>query len=104
MLKYLTYSLKSTKAPPDVKEIIELKIFHDGLCDIARNLKFRKFRNKFHKKLKNDIRNIEKDDKIIIKADKTRNYYETEKEDYLQSLRSCITSNYKKLKMISLTI
>ena len=41
-----TYSLKSTKAPPDVNEIVELKIFHDGLCDIARNLKFRKFRNK----------------------------------------------------------
>ena len=83
------------KAPPN---IIELKPFHDELCDLGKNLKFRKFRNNFHRKLKTDLNKIRSNDKIIIKADKTRNYYETEKEDYLQSLRSCITSNYKKAK------
>ena len=49
---YLTYSLKSTKAPPDVKEIIELKIFQDDLCDIAK-------KNLSSDIEKNDLRNIE---------------------------------------------
>ena len=91
-----TYSLKSTKAPPDLKEVKELKVFHDGLCDIAKNLKYRKFRNNFHKKLKSDLRNIVSDDKVIIKADKTRNLYKSEKEEYLNFLRNNITSTYKK--------
>ena len=51
-----TYSLNSTKAPPDIKD---LKMFHDGICDIAKNLKYRKFHNNFHKKLKRDLRYID---------------------------------------------
>ena len=88
-----TYSLKSSKRPPNVKE---LKFFHDGLCELAKNLKFRKFRNNFHNKLKRDLKQIENNDNVIIAADKTRNYYESSKEDYLKHLRRNITANHKK--------
>ena len=40
--------------------------------------------------------NIRRDDKVIIKADKTRNLYKSEKENYLAFPRNNITSNYKK--------
>ena len=33
-----------------------------------------------------------------MKADKTRNFYKTEKENYLQFLRNNITANYKLAK------
>ena len=71
-------------------------MFHDELCDIAKNLKYRKFPNNFHKKLKIDLRNIDSENKVFIKADKTRNLFKTEKEDYLEFLRNNITKDHKK--------
>ena len=65
-----TYSLNTSKAPPYIEE---LKFFHNELCDLAKNLKFRKFHNNFHNKLNKDLNNIRNDNKVIIKADKTRN-------------------------------
>ena len=47
-----TYGLRTSKAPPLVKE---LKDFQDGLYDIAKNIKFKKVRNNFQDKLKRDI-------------------------------------------------
>ena len=67
-----TFGLNTTRAPPIVKE---LKSLQDGLCDIAKNLRFRKVNDQFQNKLKSDIKDIRRDDKVVIAADKTRNFY-----------------------------
>ena len=38
--------------------------------------------NKFQEKLKHDITEIRNSNKVIVPADKTRNLYKMEKEDY----------------------
>ena len=43
-----TFGLNTSKAPPPVKE---LKSLQDGLCDIAKDLKFKKVNNTFQNKL-----------------------------------------------------
>ena len=88
-----TFNLNTSKAPPQVKE---LKTFLDGLCELARNLKFRRFHNPFQKKLKEDLRKIQSENKVIISGDKTRNQYSAEKDDYNNYLHNNITSDYKK--------
>ena len=55
-----TYGLRTSKAPPLVKE---LKNFQDGLYDIAKNIKFKKVRNNFQDKLKRDIITMKNDDR-----------------------------------------
>ena len=50
-----TFGLKTSKSPPPIQE---LKTFQDGLCDIARNLKFRNVKDNFQSKLKDDLKNI----------------------------------------------
>ena len=89
-----TYNLKTSKAPPLVKE---LKMFQDGLYDIAKNLKYRKVRNNFQSKLKQDIINIKSNNRVLLSADKTGNYYWIDKEEYSNYLHNNITKDYKKV-------
>ena len=80
--------------PPHVKE---LKPLQDGLCEIAKNLEFRKITNQFQNKLKDDLKEIKNEEKVIIAADKTRNFYKMEKEMYEKLLNNNITKDYKKV-------
>ena len=84
-----TFDLKTSIPPPHVPE---MKVFQDGLCDIAQNLKFRKMNETFLNKLNNDLRNIKRETKIIVPADKTRNYYKMNKDDYKELLNNNITN------------
>ena len=47
--------------------------------------------NTFQEELSNDIRQIKCTNKGIVPADKTRNLYKVEKEDYKKYLRDNIT-------------
>ena len=49
------YSLKSNKCPPQLKELIPFK---DDLVDLVKNFKFRKVRNDFQIKLREDLRKV----------------------------------------------
>ena len=90
-----TYNLNTTNPPPPIKE---LKYFQDGLCEIAKNIQFRKVNNnKFQNKLKDDLKAIKDEEKVIVAADKTRNYYKMEKERYKDLLNNNITKDYKKV-------
>ena len=88
-----TFNFNTSKAPPVIKD---LKTFLDGLCHIAKNLKFKKVRDNFQDTLKEDLKNIKNEDKVIISADKTRNHYKIEKEKYREYLQNNITKDYKK--------
>ena len=87
-----TFGLNTSKVPPTVKE---LKHLQDGLCEIAKNLEFRDVSNQFQNKLKDDLKDIKNEKKVIISADKTRNYYKMERDDYNELLNNNITKEYK---------
>ena len=66
------YGLKFSKTP---KEVTELIPFENDLIALVQNIKFRKTRNHFQKKIKKDIQLIKSSDKTVIFADKTINFY-----------------------------
>ena len=88
-----TFGLNTSNPPPPIKE---LKPFQDGLIEIARNLQFRDVNDQFQKQLKDDLKTITNEKKVIVAADKTRNFYKMEKENYKELLNNNITKDYKK--------
>ena len=90
-----TFGFNSTKPAPHVAE---LKDFENELFDLTKNIKFKDFNNNFQTKLKKDVKDVEKETKLIIKADKTTNHYKVSHEDYSELLQKNITKDYKKAK------
>ena len=85
-----TYGLNTSTAPPVIKE---LKSFQEGMAEIAKNLKFRKVRSQFQNKLKDDLKDIRREDRVIVAADKTRNHYKMDKQQYKDLLNNNITKD-----------
>ena len=52
--------------------------------------------NKFQEKLKHDITEIRNSNQVVVPADKTRNLYKIEKEDYNNFLSENVMKTYKK--------
>ena len=71
------YILKSPYSSRQVKELLP---FENDLVELIRNIKFRKIRNTFQKKLKQDIKLIKDSHKTITFADKTSNMYPLTKD------------------------
>ena len=69
--------------------------FEDELLDMVRNIKFRKVRDDFQDKLKDDIKQINNSSKAIF-ADKTTNLYELDKTQYDKLQHQTVTKTYKK--------
>ena len=88
-----TFGLSTSNSPPPIKE---LKPLQDGLCEVARNLQFREVNDQFQKELKDDLKTIKNDKKVIVAADKTINFYKMEKENYKELLNNNVTKDYKK--------
>ena len=74
-----TYGFKSRKCPNGVDKLSK---FEDDLMLMIKNIEFRNVNNNFQDRLKNDISEVRNTEKVIIPADKTRNLYKMEKEDY----------------------
>ena len=72
------------------------KFLHLMTNQIIFCVEFRQICNSFQGKLKNDIERIKKSHKIFIFADKSRNIYDVEQEEYKKLLKENITKNYKK--------
>ena len=87
------FGFKSRKNPPSVPELSD---FESELTLMVNNIKFRNVNNDFHKKLKNDINEIKTCNKILVSADKSRNLYKVEKDQYQKLFRENITKTYKK--------
>ena len=88
-----TYSLKSLKCPPQVKELIQ---FVSDLLNIIKSLKFWKTRSHFWKRLKDDLNTIYNTYTILTFADKKSNLYKLNKGKYQKILNDSITTTYKK--------
>ena len=88
-----TYGFNTTSPPPKVDELNELK---DMLYDLVVSIKFKKHSNEFQSKLKEDIRNIARESKMYIAADKTNNFYKVPKEMHEELLKKQIQKDYKK--------
>ena len=87
------YGLKSLYSPRQVKELIP---FENDLVELIRNIKFRKIRNTFQEKLKEDIKLIKDSHKRMTFAGKTSSLYRLTKEQYDQLIMNSITTSYRK--------
>ena len=63
---------------------------------IVQNVKFKHVRNKFQDKLSRDVKKINSSRNILVFADKTRNVYELNKNQYEKLLRENVTKTYRK--------
>ena len=70
----------------------------DELLDMVRNIKFRRVRDDFQGKLKDDIKQINNSSKALTFADKTTNLYDLDKTQYDKLLHQTVTKTYKKAK------
>ena len=77
-----------------MKELIR---FENDLVELIRNIKFRKNRNTFQKKLdKEDMKLIKESNKTMTSADKTSNMYLLTQEQHDQLIINSMISLYKK--------
>ena len=87
-----SYALRSRKFPPAIDK---LAVFEEDLRLMIKNIKFRKVKNEFQTKLSKDIKKIKNSKKLFINADKSRNTYEMNKEEYEKYLLENVTKIYK---------
>ena len=59
-----TFGFKTSNAPPLIPE---LKAFEDNLYNLVKEIEFRENTNSFQNKLKDDVKNIKNEDKVMIK-------------------------------------
>ena len=60
------------RSPPQVKDLIQ---FEDDLVRIVKELKFRKVKNNFQTKLREDMKQVQTSKKTLTPTDKTSNMY-----------------------------
>ena len=90
-----SYGFKSKRSPPHVKELNE---FEDCMLDMIQRVEFKTntYSNDLQKKLSKDVKEIQEETNIFVKADKTTNYYKTAPEDYVTLVNKNVTKTYKK--------
>ena len=88
-----TYGFKSRASPPQDVDLIP---FESDLLLMIRSIQFRQVENEFQKELQEKIRDINKDQKVYVPADKTRNFYKIKDCTYKKALMENITKIYKK--------
>ena len=86
------FGFKSRKCPPQIEE---LKSFEDDMLQMTENVRSRKVTDQFQTTLSKDIKKIKNATKMLIPADKTRNFYEIDHALYEKLLRQNITKNYQ---------
>ena len=89
----------SWRISPAIQEMTD---FENDLQQMIKNVEFRQITNNFQGKLKNDIDHIKKSNKIFVFADKSRNIYEVQQEEYKKLLKENITKSYKKSNLAKL--
>ena len=70
--------------------------FELDLMNMIKNLEFRKVNNVFQEQLKSDIEQIKINNKIFVSADKSRNTYMLQQEEYTKLLNKNVTKTDKK--------
>ena len=77
-----TYGFNSTRAPPFIEELVELQ---KKLIEMVRNVKYvDTIRNELQDRLRKETKEIKKDSKLFVPADKTSNHYKLNVATYDQ--------------------
>ena len=63
---------------------------------MIKNIQFRKVNNSFQNQLNEDIKQIKRDSKIFVPADKSRNIHKIDRETYEKLLHENIIKTYRK--------
>ena len=89
-----TYGFNSTRAPPFIEELVELQ---KKLIEMVRNVKYvDTIRNELQDRLRKETKEIKKDSKLFVPADKTSNHYKVEAESFEDLLSREIHKDYRK--------
>ena len=88
-----TYGFKSRKTPPAIDE---MRVFENRMTDLIQNIEFDNRNNEFQRQLQKDIRKINEDPNLIIKADKTTNFYKMSPDNYNDLVARNVQKTYKK--------
>ena len=88
-------TLFSIGAKPPV--IAQMEFFEKDLLEIPKKLEFRAYTNQFQREMKENLNKMttENPNKVIVPADKTRNYYACPIENYEKILTECITNEHR---------
>lgn len=86
------FGFKTRKCPPKIEELQE---FEEDLLKMIETIQFRNTRDEFQEKLKKDIKSITESKNLFVPADKTRNMYQVEREQYLKLLQDNASKHYK---------
>ena len=70
--------------------------FELELLNMIQNISFKPYSNEFQDRLKEDISTIKSSKKAFIPADKSRNYYEMDKNAHDKLFLENVTKTYKK--------
>ena len=70
--------------------------FENDLYEMIRKIEFETVRTEFQRKLSEDLRSINRSNKIFVSADKTRNIYELDPKEYDKLVSNNVTKSYKK--------
>ena len=65
---------------------------------MVEEIKFKYANNPLLSNMKQDISQIKNSDRVIVSADKTRNFYKMDALDYQKILRENVTKSYKLAK------
>lgn len=87
------FGFKTRHNPPVIEE---LKEFEDGMTKIIQKVTFKNIECQFQKDLNADIQSIKSDNRLFVKADKSKNFYKLEATQYNKLLHENITKTYKK--------
>ena len=90
-----SYGFNLKRSPPHAAELNE---FEDCMLEMIQRVEFKTntYSNDLQKKLNKDVKEIQEEHNIFVKADKTTNYYKTAPEDYMTLVNKNVTKTYKK--------
>ena len=90
------YGFKSGRAPPPEGTAV-VQSFTNKLMNLITNVSFRRTQNnKFQIEMEEWLSNITAEKKVIVAADKTRNYYQLSLKEYDKLLTQNVSKEYKK--------
>ena len=89
------YGFNSVRKPPPIKE---LEMFEKEMFDIVKNIVFRDTSDygKFQSELKSDLAKMKRSEKVIIAADKSRNFYTCDTDTYRKLRNDNLKKEYRK--------
>ena len=90
-----TFGFKSNASLPHVPE---LKAFEENMLQLIQNIENKEnyTASNFQKQMAKDTRDVKQTKELIVKADKTNNYYKISREDHEKLIKENIEKEYKK--------